>query len=259
MKRGLSLLVATILAVLLNCVGANPTANAQTEPVCTPPVDFHRFIVNNTNLGTLLTTNYNEGVSLNFAYYPFPGGVGKIAVPPGPGYTPVPGQGLIPLYRYRISQNGRIYYGYFNGLASGNGYTFQGIAGYVLPGFGQFGGVPLVAWYSQTRGYFYTANYETPIGYPYQFAWSNHGSPAYMPQGSSYCWNPPPPACSDPEGEALCYQNGGNWNPGNCTCSYYPPDPCFRGNVEGADDNAATLNQDGHALPPLPCRQADPK
>ncbi len=254
MKRGLSLLVATILAVLLNCVGANPTVNAQTQQ-CTPPVDFHRFIVNNTELGTLLTTNYQEGVNLNFAYYPFPGGVGKIAVPPGPGWTPVPGQGLQPLYRYHITQNGRIYYGYFNGFASGSGYTFQGIAGYTLPGFGQFGGVPLQAYYSQTRGYFYTAGSETPIGYPYSYAWSYHGSPAYLPQGSSYCWNPPPEQCSNPQAEQTCYNNGGNWNPSNCTCSYYPPDPC-RGTVGGDKADKVGDKDSGSARPPLPCRQA---
>lgn len=259
MKKATSLLVATFFAVLLTFVGGpfQQTVNAQT--VCTPPVDFHRFIVNNTELGTLLTTNYQEGVNLNFAYYPFPGGVGKIAVPPGPGYTPVAGQGLIPLYRYHISQNGRIYYGYFNGFASGSGYTFQGIAGYVLPGYGQFGGVPLQAYYSQTRGYFYTAGNETPIGYPYSYAWSYHGSPAYLPQGSSYCWNPPPPACSNPQAEEACYINGGNWNPGNCTCSYYPPDPCRdSGNLNG--DKADKLgDSSGHARPPLPCRSSEPK
>lgn len=240
MKKGLSLLA--VLAAILVCLGAfHQTANAQQ--VCTPPVTLHRFIVNNAELGTLLTTNFQEGVNLNFANYPFPNGYGKIALPPGPGYTPVPGQGLIPLYRYHISQNGRIYYGYFNGLASGNGYTFQGIAGYVLPGFGQFGGVPLQAYYSQTKGYFYTAGNEVPIGYPYQFGFAYHGSPAYLPQGASYCWNPPPPACSDPEGEQYCYNTGGNWNPGNCTCTYYPPDPCFR--QQAGDEGGATLENKG--------------
>jgi hypothetical protein len=227
-----------MLVALLICLGASFTARADTQ--CTAPVDFYRFIVNNSELGTLLTTNYNEGVSLNFAYYPFPNGVGKIAVPPGPGYTPVAGQGLIPLYRYKIVQNGRIYYGYFNGFASGSGYTFEGIAGYALPGFGQFGGVPLQAYYSQTKGYFYTADTETPIGYPYYYGWAYHGSPAYLPNGSSYCWTKPD---CDPAQEQICNDNGGIWNSTTCSCRYIPPDPC-----------RAVKGKVGVERPPIQCR-----
>ncbi|HEY0546582.1 MAG TPA: hypothetical protein VGC91_14485 [Pyrinomonadaceae bacterium] len=253
MKKGLSLRTAAILVALLAFLGTaiNQTANAQTQ-VCNPPVDFYRFIVNNSELGTLLTTNYQEGVNLNFAYYPFPNGYGKIAVPPGPGYTPVAGQGLMPLYRYKIVQNGRIYYGYFNAPASGSGYYFEGISGYVLPGYGQYGGIALQAYYSQTKGYFYTADSETPIGYPYYYGFAYHGSPAYMPQGSSYCWNPPPPSC-DPDGsqEQACYDNGGTWNPSNCHCSFI--NPCR----SGEEPVRGKKNKDGVERPPLPCRQAN--
>jgi hypothetical protein len=249
MRRFMSLRVVAFL-MLLAVIGVPLQANAQTQ--CTAPVPFYRFVVNNAELGTLLTTNYQEGVNLNFAYYPFPNGEGKIAVPPAAGWTPVPGQGLQPLYRYHISQNGRIYYGYFNGLASGNGYTYQGIAGYTLPGYGQFGGVPLNAYYSQTKGYFYTSGYETPIGYPYYYAWANHGTPAYLPNGASYCWNPPPPQCSNPVAEQNCYDNGGIWNSSNCTCRFIP-EPCRSGGDLGGDKPV----KGGEDRPPLPCRQIE--
>ena len=186
------------------------------------PVDFYRFIVNNSELGTLLTTNFQEGTSLNFAYYPFPQ-TAKIAVPPAAGWTPTPGQGLIPLYRYRISQNGRIYYGYFNGLASGSGYTFQGVAGYVFPGDGSFGGIPLQAFYSQTKGYFYTVGNEVPIGYPYSNGFLYHGSPAYLPQGGQFSWDPPPQCDPDGSLRQQCVDNGGVWNQTTCSCRFTNP------------------------------------
>lgn len=224
MKKVLSLPVATLLVVFLTLVGVpvHQTVKAAPQSQLVAPVDFYRFIVNNTELGTLLTTNYQEGVSLNFAYYPFPE-VAKIAVPPAPGWTPTPGQGLIPLYRYHISQNGRIYYGYFNGTASGPGYTFQGIAGYVLPGDGSFGGIPLQAYYSQTRGYFYTVGNEVPIGYPYSYGFLYHGAPCYLPQGGQFSWDPPPPPppCNVSQGiKNKCAQLGGWWNDESCSCEY---------------------------------------
>jgi hypothetical protein len=226
MKKVWSLRFAALLVGLLTLVGVplhqTVTANAAPQSQVVAPVDFYRFIVNNTELGTLLTTNYQEGVNLNFAYYPFPA-VAKIAVPPAIGWTPTPGQGLIPLYRYRISQNGRIYYGYFNGLASGSGYTFQGIAGYVFPGDGSFGGIPLQAYYSQTRGYFYTVGSEVPIGYPYSYGFAYHGSPCYLPQGGTFSWDPPPPPPTCNVGQGIknkCAQLGGMWNNETCSCEY---------------------------------------
>ena len=253
MKRGLSLLTATILTVLMICAGANHTVNAQTQ--CTAPVDFHRFIVNWYTLGTFLTANYNEGAARGYAYYPFPGPM-KIALPPGAGWTPVPGQGLQPLYRYRIVQGSRTYYGYFNGLAYGSGYYYEGIAGYTLPGYGQYGGVPLHAWYSQSKGYFYTQGfYEQPYGGVGNGSFSDHYYPAYMPDGASYCWNPPPPACSNPGAEEECYINGGVWNTSNCTCSYIPPDPCRQsGGDLGADKDLKGKDTVSNQLAPIPCR-----
>lgn len=238
MKRLLSLRVAAYVLLLLAFLGANfPQATAtatkaqpQPQSQLVAPVDFHRFIVNNTELGTLLTTNFQEGVNLNFATYPFPQ-TAKIAVPPAPGWTPTPGQGLIPLYRFHISQNGRIYYGFFNGIASGPGYTFQGVAGYVLPGNGSFGGIPLQAFYSQSRGYFYTVGNEVPIGYPYYNGFVYHGAPCYLPQGGLFSWDPPP-VC-DPEGtlELQCNNSGGNWSPFTCSCNYF--NPCGAATPEG--------------------------
>jgi hypothetical protein len=228
MKKVLSLRVVTLLVLLLTFVGVplhQTAVNAAPQSQLVAPVDFHRFIVNNTELGTLLTTNFQEGVNLNFAYYPFPE-VAKIAVPPAPGWTPTPGQGLIPLYRFHISQNGRIYYGYFNGFASGNGYTFQGVAGYVLPGDGSFGGIPLQAFYSQTRGYFYTVGNEVPIGYPYSYGFLYHGSPCYLPQGGQFSWDPPPQCDPDGSMQQQCNDSGGIWNQSTCSCQYIGPDPC---------------------------------
>jgi hypothetical protein len=248
MKKSLSLRTTALLVALLAFLGTTLNQTVKAETQCNAPVDFYRFIVNNSELGTLLTTNYQEGVNLNFAYYPFPNGYGKIAVPPaGAGWTPVAGQGLIPLYRYKIVQNGRIYYGYFNAPASGSGYYFEGVPGYVLPGYGQYGGIALQAYYSQTKGYFYTADTEVPIGYPYYYGFAYHGSPAYLPQGSSYCWQRPD---CDPAQEQLCYDNGGSWNPGTCHCTYPPPDPCRQGETR-------EKGKDGVERPPLPCRQAN--
>jgi hypothetical protein len=226
MKRFTSLRVVASLLVLFTMGVLSPqTANAQAEQVCNPPVDFHRFIVNWSTFGTFLTDDFNEGLNRGFAPYAFPGPM-KIAIPPGPGYTPVPGQGLQPLYRFRIVQGSRTYFGYFNGFASGPGYFFEKVAGYTLPGFGQFGGVPLHAWYSQSKGYFYTQGFfETPFNQPPStYGFTDHFYPAYMPDGATYCWNPPPPPCSDPEAEQACINNGGEWNPVNCTCR--PPNPC---------------------------------
>jgi hypothetical protein len=233
MKKLLSLRVAALLLALLTFAGmplhktgaVNAAPAPQSGSQLVAPVDFIRFIVNNTELGTLLTTNFQEGVNLNFAYYPFPQ-TAKIAVPPAPGWTPTPGQGLIPLYRFHITQNGRIYYGYFNGIASGPGYTFQGVAGYVLPGNGSFGGIPLQAFYSQTRGYFYTVGNEVPIGYPYSNGFLYHGSPAYLPTGGLYSWDPPP--ICDPDGSLRqqCVADGGIWSQATCSCRLRDPDPC---------------------------------
>jgi hypothetical protein len=39
----------------------------------------------------------------------------------------------------------------------------------------------------------------------------------------------PPPSYCDPMEEQLCYNNGGLWDSGNCSCEYFepPPDPCY--------------------------------
>jgi len=69
MKKPLSLRVAAYSLLLLALLGVNfPTATeAQSQSQLVAPVDLHRFIVNKTELGTLLTTNFQEGVNLNFA------------------------------------------------------------------------------------------------------------------------------------------------------------------------------------------------
>jgi hypothetical protein len=205
MKKVLSLRIAALLVVLLTFVGvplhqsvSATVSAAAPQSQFFPPVDFYRFIVNNTELGTLLTTNFQEGVNLNFANYPFPQ-TAKIAVPPAPGWTPTPGQGLIPLYRYHISQNGA------------------------------FGGIPLQAYYSQTRGYFYTVGNEVPIGYPYYNGFVYHGAPCYLPQGGQFSWDPPPQCDPDGSMQQQCNNNGGTWNQNTCSCNFIGPDPCRGG------------------------------
>ena len=251
MKKKLSLRIAVYLLLFLAFLGPSlPTATRAepqdftTQSQLVAPVDFHRFIVNNSQLGTLLTTNFQEGTSLNFAYYPFPQ-TAKIAVPPAAGWTPTPGQGLIPLYRYRISQNGRIYYGFFNGLASGSGYTFQGVAGYVFPGDGSFGGIALQAFYSQSKGYFYTVGTEVPIGYPFSNGFLYHGSPAYLPQGGLFSWDPPPICDADGSRRQQCLDDGGVWNQTTCSCRFI--NPCLTTSPTGAKTQIA------------PCLQREPE
>lgn len=251
MKKISSLRIGTCLLLSLAFLGVSLPAATEAQPQevtaqsqWVAPVDFYRFIVNNSELGTLLTTNFQEGTSLNFAYYPFPQ-TAKIAVPPAAGWTPTPGQGLIPLYRYHISQNGRIYYGYFNGLASGSGYTFQGVAGYVFPGDGSFGGIALQAFYSQTKGYFYTVGSEVPIGYPYSYGFLYHGSPAYLPQGGLFSWDPPPTCDPDGSLRQQCVDDGGIWNQTTCSCRFR--NPCMQITPQGVKAQIA------------PCLQPEPE
>lgn len=194
-------------------------ATAQSQMVA--PVPFYRFVVNFTNLGNLLTANYQEGVNLNYAYTPFPVTAG-IVLPPGAGWTPAPGQGLIPLYRWKVSQNGRIYY-YYSWVYSslGSGYTYQGVAGYVLPPDGSRGGIRLNAYYSQVRGYYFTVGTEQPpVGtgcYPGGpqidcTGFGSQGTTCYLPQGGQYSFNPPPPPNPD---------NDGDGYPSNQDCNDY--------------------------------------
>ena len=222
MKKS-SVFLASVFILTLSVLASAPAVQAQ--PVAVSPVPLERFIVNNTNLGTLLTANYYEGVYANFAYYPFPQTAG-IVLSPGAGYTPSPGQGLVPLYRWKVYQSGRWYYYYSTYYSTlGSGYYFEGMLGYVLPANGSYGGVNLQANYSQSKGYFFTLPGETIPGNTYnQFGFSYHGVTCNLPQGGTFYFDPPPPppVCDPSENELnWCYNQGGYWDYDNCTCQVY--------------------------------------
>jgi hypothetical protein len=217
-SRALSIVCLLAVSVL---AGAQ-SATAQSQYVS--PVPFYRFIVSNVNLGTLLTANYSEGVNSNFLYYPFPETAG-IVLPPASGWTPTPGQGLLPLYRWRVHQDNRWYFYYSIYYSShGSGYTYEGVSGYVLPPDNSFGGINLVADYSQTRGfYFRLPNESIPGNTGNQFGFNYQGVICNLPQGGSYSFDPPPPPPSCNPSSSLvskCAQLGGYWDYDSCSCQY---------------------------------------
>jgi hypothetical protein len=113
---------ALLLIVLLSAVGL---AQAQ---IFVPPVELYRFRVSNTNLGYMLTPYYSEGVNNGYAYE---GPVGFIYIPSVSGAVPV-NSGLLPVHKWRVVQNGRVYFRYSMAYTSqGSGYTYQGILGYM--------------------------------------------------------------------------------------------------------------------------------
>lgn len=220
------LLTLVCFGLVLSVAGSawQPTTNAQSGPITTSPVEFHRFIVSNNNLGIFLTTNLSEGQGnpYNYAYFPFPAPGAQIVVTPASGYTPRGGQGLLALHRYQVVESGRVYYHYtiYPG-GQGSNYYYQGQVGYVLPNDGSFGGQPLHFWYSQQYGYYYTLNNE----YPPCCSFTYHGVQYYLPQGGSYIFDPPP-TCTDCGGGcnvpfsviSACVRGGGTWNSVDCYC-----------------------------------------
>lgn len=221
MKKSLEFLAGA------SCLALSVVASThaiQAQPVAVTPVPFERFIVSNVNLGTLLTANYSEGVYANFAYYPFPQTAG-IVLPPGPDYTPSPGQGLIPLYRWKVHQAGRWYYYYAATYTTqGSGYYYEGISGYVLPANGSYGGINLQVSYSQSRGFFFTLpNESIPGNASNQLGFNYHGVVCNLPQGGTFYFDPPPPppVCEPTQSELVhCYRGGGDWDYVSCTCQY---------------------------------------
>ena len=180
---------------------------------------FYRFITQNATLGHFLTANFSEGSGYpyNYAYQPFP--YQADIVPLQPGYNPRPGQGLLPLYRWQVDQRPRIYYYYSTVYAShGSDYHYQGVAGYVLPADGSYGGTPLNFWYSQYYGYYYTLDGE----YPPCCTFSYHGVPFRLPQGQTFIFDKIPDPCAGMEQERDdCEMNGGIWNNTTCSCRYF--------------------------------------
>lgn len=223
MKKSSVFLTSICLFVLSVVAGAQ---RAQAQPQYVSPVPFERFIVSNVDLGTLLTANYSEGVNANFLYYPFPLSVG-IVLPPAAGWTPTPGQGLLPLYRWKVQQNNRWYYYYSVYYSTlGSGYTYEGIAGYVFPANSGFGGVLLVADYSQVRGFYFRLLSESiPGNTGNQFGFNFQGVVCSLPfNGGTYSFDPPPPppACNPSSSQLRnCAMGDGYWNFESCSCEYY--------------------------------------
>jgi hypothetical protein len=213
----------TILCVALLLVisgGISQTAFAQ-DTISVQATPLYRFITQNATLGHFLTSNYSEGscCPYNYAYQPFP--YEADIVPVVPGYTPRDGQGLLPLYRWQVDQRPRIYYYYSIYYANhGSGYTYQGVAGYVLPNSGAFGGTPLNYWYSQSYGFYYTLNGE----YPPCCTFSYQGVQYNLPVGGTYLFDKipePPDPCPGMDADRQdCAINGGTWDDSTCSCQY---------------------------------------
>lgn len=221
MKKS-SAFLASVCFLALSVLAGAQRAQAQSQYVS--PVPFERFIVSNVDLGTLLTANYSEGVNANFLYYPFPQTAG-IVLSPAAGWTPTPGQGLLPLYRWKVHQSNRWYYYYSVYYSTlGSGYTYEGVSGYVLPADGSFGGVNLIADYSQSRGYYFSLpNEPIPGNAGNQFGFNYQGVTCNLPQGGTYSFDPPPPPPACNPSQALmnkCSLLGGFWDFDSCSCQY---------------------------------------
>jgi hypothetical protein len=211
----------------------------------------------NQGYGSLLTRDLNEGYNAGMALR------GSLFG----GVFDTQECGTIPLYRWRVQQNGRAYWFYttWGAFPGGNGYYFEWVTGYVLP-IGDSRGTPIYFWYSQRFGTYYTSTMDECK--PDQYCgFPNIGQTTYVYQGVGwYNFNanpggnysltctppPPPPPTCDGAQEQSCYNQGGSWDASHCTCTFPPPDPCRQGDGtppkkgdEGADQR-----------PVMPCRPA---
>ena len=208
-----------ILCLALFLVVAAGSAFADTISVAATP--FHRFITQNATLGHFLTSNFSEGTGnpYNYAYQPFP--YQADIVPLVPGYNPQPGQGLLPLYRWQVNQSPRIYYYYSPYYANhGSNYRFDGVVGYVLAA-NDYRGTPLLYWYSQSYGYYYTLSGEYPPGNTFAY----HGTSWNLPVGGSFLFDQipvPEDPCPGMESQReSCDINGGIWSDTTCSCRFF--------------------------------------
>jgi hypothetical protein len=230
-------------------------AQTTTQVSATP---LFRFRISNDDLGFLYTANFQEGQ--NAGYTPFGvsgntnGIIGFIVVPPTTSSTPVAGQGLQPLYRWRVVEDGRTYY-YITPFLGTNGsnYTLEGIIGYTFNLFDSTRpGFVLNAWYSQRYGYWYALIgerqpdssfdfsegdcgdrfiYTNPVnGLLYCSTYRDHDSICKLLQSSGGLFTfttpappppPPPGGCSASTAtKSKCAQLGGSWDDECCCCSY---------------------------------------
>ncbi len=278
----------TLTALMIGLVPL-PSANAQTAN--TPPATLYRWRVSGPNYGYMLHQSLSAGQNLGYVnegsvydnpFIPWQTGI----IPPQPpGYTPAPGNPLIPIYQWRVVQSGRTYY-YYSGpnFGGGPGYYYEGQLGWVLPANYQQGsataqngqpiyGVNVNYYYSTSKGYWYTnrrpenggaapgsfPDAQNPANSTYVFQGVGFQLPAWDPNSFqspptfSFLPPPPPPSC-DPVDEQACYNNGGSWNSSTCSCNYFDPDPepCRPGMIcEATLQNQRTAKPAPEPEPPL--------
>lgn len=238
--------VACLFTLMLGIGLFSPqSATAQvTQPGISRPIPLYRFQVPNASYGFLLTTNYQEGVNLGYIFLGQV--VGGVVPPPAPGWTPAPGQGLVPMYRWRVRHRSGTNYYYSASISpdilANSENTLDGFIGYgLLPSNIWMSGnrAALHLWYSSTNGYWYSSNATFGIPTPRPNSSYNYQGVAYVlpisstiipppsstlvcdPRDNCFTFVPPPtaPTCNADQ-EQACYTNGGTWNSSTCSCSY---------------------------------------
>jgi hypothetical protein len=249
-KHSLRLLCCLLLTALASLAAPGEVKAQQQQSH--PPYELYRFHMGSTN-GFFYTPWYSQGANAGYSFQ------GTLAVPgmltvgiypnPGNGYAPAPSTGLTPLYQYWVVQGFRSYtYLTIWPGGGGSGYTFSGVHGFVYPPsttVDMFGNptVKVSAWYSQQYGYWYGLNEpgDQNVEFPPNTTYAWHGVAFRVPfpptlatapgrcQAPFFCTGnfavpydppPPPPEC-DPYQEQYCYDTGGWWDSGGCSCNYY--------------------------------------
>jgi len=253
--RNLSLRLLCCLTLLV-CTHLAYPSGARGQQAYYPPYEWYVFHMassdSNTN-GYFHTPWWSQGANAGWTYKFTLAG---IYPEPGNGYTPAPESQLIPLHQWTVFQGVRSYIYYSTTYSShGSGYTYNNVAGYVYPTnvLVDINGretVPVGQYYSQERGFYYTAGepgqppyYTLPptTGYQFQgivFRIPSMPTMATRPNGCNVILGgincnsglnrmpynppppPPPPSC-DSWQEQDCYNSGGYWDSNSCTCSYY--------------------------------------
>lgn len=259
-----ALCLALTLAALTIALAPPPAAKAQSGPISAAPTPIlYRWRVSNSNLGYMLHQSLAAGQNLGYTnegsvFQPFFPNSQRAGIvnPQPPGYTPAPGNPLIPIYQWRVVQSGRTYY-YYSGpsFGGGSGYYYEGQLGWVLPpnyttpSGSTVQGVPINYYYSTRYGYWYTSQRPDVPGLPGGICFPdtcNAGTTSYRFQGvgfqlpvwdtsyqnpPEFIFDPPPPApICDPADEQYCYDTGGSWDSSTCSCNYYY-DPCGGGGL----------------------------
>lgn len=251
-KNSLPFLCCLLLIALAGL--ALPRDASAQQSLAYPPYEIYRFHMNSSN-GFFYTPWYFQGANAGYTFtgpsLPLSGiRMGGIYPNPQNGYTPAPSTGLTPLYQWWVVQGFRSYTHLTIWLGSGgSGYTLSGVVGYVYPPsttVDPFGNptLKISSWYSQSYGYWYGVGEpgDTNIEYPPSSSYIWQGvvfrlpSPPTVatipggcqPFGGIFCNGnfsaqydapPPPPEC-DAYQEQYCYDSGGWWDSGSCTCNY---------------------------------------